>query len=32
MLEYRPKDLDLSTRIAIGLEMMCPTQERGWGR
>ena len=32
MSEYRRKDLDLSTRIAIGLEMMSPVQERGRGR
>jgi hypothetical protein len=32
MLEYRRKDLDLSTRIEIGLEMLRPAQERGWGR
>jgi hypothetical protein len=32
MLEYRRKDLDLSTRIAIGIEMMYPAETRGWGR
>lgn len=32
MLEYRRKDLDLSTRIALGLEMLEPVEERGWGR
>jgi len=32
MLEYRRTDLDLSTRIALGLEMLHPVQERGWGR
>ena len=32
MSEYRRKNLDLSIRIAIGLEMMRPVQERGWGR
>lgn len=32
MLQYRRKDLDLSTRIEIGLEMLDPAQERGWGR
>ena len=32
MLEYRRKDLDLSTRIAIGLEMILPAEMRGWGR
>ena len=32
MSECRRKDLDLSNRIAIGLEMMRPVQERGRGR
>jgi hypothetical protein len=32
MLEYRRKDLDLSTRIALGLEMLVPAEVRGWGR
>jgi hypothetical protein len=32
MLEYRRKDLDLSTRIAIGVEMLYPAEVRGWGR
>lgn len=32
MLEYRRKDLDLSTRIALGLEMVIPAEVRGWGR
>jgi transposase-like protein len=32
MSEYRRKDLDLSTRIAIGVEMLVPTEVRGWGR
>lgn len=32
MPEYRRKDLDLSTRIALGLEMLHPIEERGWGR
>ena len=32
MSEYRSKDLDLSTNIPIGLEMMHPTQARGRGR
>ncbi|MFQ5488194.1 MAG: hypothetical protein ACE5ET_07115 [Gammaproteobacteria bacterium] len=32
MLEYRRRDIDLSTRIALGLEMLLPVQERGWGR
>lgn len=32
MLEYRRKDLDLSTRIAIGVEMLSPAEVRGWGR
>jgi len=32
MEEYRRKDLDLSTRIAIGIEMLSPVEERGWGR
>ena len=32
MSEYRRKDLDLSTRIAIGLEMLLPAKVRGWGK
>jgi len=32
MQEYRRKDLDLSTRIAIGVEMLYPAEVRGWGR
>lgn len=32
MTEYHGTRLDLSTRICIGLEMMNPAQERGWGR
>jgi len=32
MLEYRRKDLDLSTRIALGIEMLFPAEVRGWGR
>lgn len=32
MLEYRRKDLDLSTRIFLGIEMLCPAEVRGWGR
>ena len=32
MLEYRRKDLDLSTRILLGLEMLYPAEVRGWGR
>lgn len=32
MLKYRRKDLDLSTRIAIGVEMLSPAEARGWGR
>lgn len=32
MTKYRRKDLDLSTRIQISLEMMQAVQERGWGR
>jgi len=32
MLEYRRTDIDLSTRIALGLEMSRPVHERGWGR
>ncbi|RMH68555.1 MAG: hypothetical protein D6675_15530 [Gemmatimonadetes bacterium] len=32
MSEYRRKDLDLSTRIAIGIEMLLPAEVRGWGR
>ena len=32
MLEYRRKDLDLSTRIFLGVEMLYPAAVRGWGR
>jgi hypothetical protein len=32
MQEYRRKDLDLSTRIFLGVEMLYPTELRGWGR
>lgn len=32
MSEYRRKDLDLSTRIAVGVEMLVPAEVRGWGR
>jgi hypothetical protein len=32
MPEYRRKDLDLSTRIFLGVEMLCPAEVRGWGR
>jgi hypothetical protein len=32
MLEYRRKDLDLSTRIFLGIEMLSPAEVRGWGR
>ena len=32
MTEYQSTSLDLSIRIALGLEMMRPAQERGWGR
>jgi hypothetical protein len=32
MLEYRRKDLDLSTRIYLGIEMLFPAEVRGWGR
>ena len=32
MLEYRRKDLDLSTRIFLGIEMLSPVEVRGWGR
>jgi hypothetical protein len=31
MLEYRRKDLDLSTRIYLGIEMLFPAEVRGWG-
>ncbi len=31
MLEYRRKGLDLSTRIAIELEMMLLAEIRRWG-
>lgn len=32
MQEYRRKDLDLSTRIFLGIEMLYPAEIRGWGR
>ena len=32
MTEYPRTSLDLSIRIRLGLEMMRPAQERGWGR
>jgi hypothetical protein len=32
MQEYRRKDLDLSTRIFLGVEMLYPAEVRGWGR
>jgi transposase len=32
MPEYRRKDLDLSTRIFLGIEMLYPAEVRGWGR
>ncbi len=32
MIEYRRKDLDLSTRIYLGIEMLFPAEVRGWGR
>ena len=32
MQQYRRKDLDLSTRISLGVEMLLPAEERGWGR
>jgi hypothetical protein len=32
MQEYRRKDLDLSTRIFLGVEMLSPAAVRGWGR
>ena len=32
MQEYRRKDLDLSTRIFLGVEMLYPAELRGWGR
>lgn len=32
MAEYRLNTLDLSTHIALGLEMLSPAKERGWGR
>lgn len=32
MPKYRREDLDLSTRMQLGLEMMQPAAERGWGR
>jgi uncharacterized protein (DUF2267 family) len=32
MPEYRRKDLDLSTRIFLGVEMLYPAEVRGWGR
>lgn len=31
MQEYRRKDLDLSTRIFLGIEMLYPAEVRGWG-
>lgn len=32
MQEYRRKDLDLSIRIFLGVEMLYPAEIRGWGR
>ena len=32
MAEYRVPELDLSTRINIGLEMLQSTEQREWGR
>lgn len=32
MTHYRIPELDLSTRITLGLEMLRPLPERGWGR
>ena len=32
MAHYRVKELDLSTRITLALEMLHPVAERGWGR
>lgn len=32
MIKYRREDLDLSTRIALSLEMLRPIKKRGWGR
>lgn len=32
MPEYRIPELDLSTRCMLGLEMLGPISERGWGR
>lgn len=32
MAQYRVSELDLSTRMAIGLEMLQDVGERGWGR
>ena len=32
MAEYRRPDLDLSTRILLGIEMLAPAHVRGWGR
>ena len=31
MQEYRRKDLDLSTRIFLGVKMLYPAEVRGWG-
>lgn len=32
MAHYRLRELDLSTRITLALEMLQPVSERGWGR
>jgi len=32
MPEYRIAELELSTRCMLGLEMLRPIPERGWGR
>ena len=32
MQEYRRRDVDLSTRILLGLVMLKPARVRGWGR
>ena len=32
MQDYHRKDLDLSTRIRLGIEMLYPAKVRGWGR
>jgi len=32
MVEYRVRELDLSTRQAIACEMLQTVEERGWGR